>query len=123
MTSAPATESKCWVPAEVPLVYATGVLELALAAGFFLPATRRLAGRAAALLLVAFFPVNVWAAMNYIPFSGHELGPPYLLVRGPLQIEILAWVYVFTLRQKRSAETPAGARSEPPAESVGNNPF
>jgi uncharacterized membrane protein len=29
-----------WVPARVPLVYATGILELAIALGFFIPETR-----------------------------------------------------------------------------------
>ena len=42
-----------FVPFRVPLVYLTGLLEFAIAAGFFIPATRRLAGWAAAAVLVA----------------------------------------------------------------------
>ena len=33
-----------WVPARVPLIYLSGLLEFAIAIGFFVPKTRRLAG-------------------------------------------------------------------------------
>jgi uncharacterized membrane protein len=92
-----------WVPAPVVLVYFTGVLEFALAIGFFIPETRRSAGWMAAAVLVLFFPANIYAAMNHIPMGGHAWGPVYLLVRAPLQLAILAWVCWFTIRQPRSA--------------------
>lgn len=88
-----------WVPARVPLVYATGILEFAIAAGFVMPRFRRLSGWVAALVLVGFFPANVYAAINRIPMGGHAWGPVYLWVRAPLQLIILLWVYWFTLRQ------------------------
>jgi uncharacterized membrane protein len=88
-----------WVPARVPLVYATGVLELAIAAGFFVPRARRLAGWAAAAVLVLFLPANVYAALNHVPMGGHAWGPQYLLIRVPLQIMILLWVYWFAIRR------------------------
>lgn len=87
-----------FVPYRVPLVYLTGVLELAVAAGFFVPRTRRLAGWAAAAMLVLFFPANVYAALNHVPMGGHAWGPAYLLIRAPLQAAILAWAWWFTLR-------------------------
>jgi uncharacterized membrane protein len=86
-----------WVPARVPLVYLTGVLEFALAIGFLLPETRRSTGWIAAAVLILFFPANIYAALNHIPMGGHAWGPVYLLVRAPLQLLILAWVYWFIL--------------------------
>jgi uncharacterized membrane protein len=86
------------VPARVPLVYLTGVWEIALAAGIALPATRRLAGLAAIATLVLFFPVNVYAAFAGVGMGGHTWGPVYLLIRAPLQALIVAWTWWFTLR-------------------------
>lgn len=88
-----------WVPGRVPLVYLTGILEFAIAAGFFLPKTRRMAGWAAAAVLLLFFPANIYAAIHHVPMGGHAWGPVYLLIRAPLQIIILLWVYWFTIRR------------------------
>lgn len=88
-----------WVPARVALVYLTGVLEIALALGFLVPAYRRRTGWVAAAVLIAFFPANVYAAMHLVPMGGHAWGPVYLWIRAPLQLAILAWVYWFTIRQ------------------------
>lgn len=55
------------VPAFIPAreaVYASGVAELACAAGLLMPRTRRLAGWASAALLVAVFPANVKMAKD-----------------------------------------------------------
>jgi uncharacterized membrane protein len=92
-----------WVPARVALVYATGVLELAIAIALLLPDTRRAAGWIAAAVLVLFFPANIYAAVNYVPMGGHAWGPVYLLVRAPLQLAILLWVYWFAMRRPSSA--------------------
>jgi uncharacterized membrane protein len=87
-----------FVPFRVPLVYLTGLLEFAIAAGFFFPTTRRLAGWAAAGVLLLFFPANIYAAFAHVPMGGHAWGPAYLLIRAPLQAAIVAWVWWFTLR-------------------------
>lgn len=51
------------VPKQLPsrraLVYASGALEIACAAGLSIPRTRRAAGIVSAVLLVAVFPANV----------------------------------------------------------------
>jgi uncharacterized membrane protein len=88
-----------WVPAPVFLVYLTGILEFAIAAGFFIPRLRRLTGFVAAALLVLLFPANIYAAANHVPMGGHASGLEYLLVRAPLQVIIWLWVYWFTIRQ------------------------
>ena len=88
-----------WVPARLLLVYLTGVLEFAIAVGFFVRRTRRFAGSAAAVMLVLFFPANIYAAINHVPMGGHAWGPVYLFIRAPLQAAILFWVYWFTIRR------------------------
>jgi uncharacterized membrane protein len=102
-----------WVPARVLLVYLTGVLEFAIAVGFFVPKFRRFAGWVAAVVLVLFFPANIYAAINHVPMGGHAWGPVYLLIRAPLQAIILFWVYWFTIRQPNMAlhaDAPTAAR-------------
>jgi uncharacterized membrane protein len=67
----------------------------------------------ATVVLVLFFPANVYAALNHIPMGGHAWGPVYLLVRAPLQIIILLWVYWFTIRPPHPtlhADAPPAAR-------------
>jgi uncharacterized membrane protein len=82
----------------VPLVYLTGLLEIALALGLALPATRRLAGLAAIAILVLFFPANVYAAFAQVGMGGHAWGPVYLLIRAPLQATLIAWTWWFAVR-------------------------
>lgn len=88
-----------WVPERTLLVYLTGGLEFAIAAGFLVPKSRRITGWVAATVLVLFFPANIYAAINHVPMGGHAWGPAYLLVRAPLQLIILFWVYFFTIRR------------------------
>src|SRR5262245_55556766 len=95
-----------WVPEREILVWWAGVLELSIAVGLLVPRSRRLAGWAASLLLVAFFPLNVYAAIAHVPVGGHETGPVYLLVRAPLQAAILFWAYRYVIR------LPHASRSE-----------
>lgn len=48
-----------WVPAHREVILASGVAELACAAGLVVPRTRRAAGWASAALLVAVYPGNL----------------------------------------------------------------
>jgi uncharacterized membrane protein len=88
-----------WIPERVLLVYLTGVLEFAVAAGFLIERSRRFTGWVAAVMLVLFFPVNVYAAFNHVSMGGHAWGPVYLLIRGPLQGIILLWIYWFAIKR------------------------
>jgi uncharacterized membrane protein len=92
-----------WVPQRVALVYLSGILELVIAVGFLVPKSRQFIGWVAAAVLVLFFPVNTYAAINHVPMDGHAWGPIYLLIRAPLQAIILLWVYWFTIRQPNTA--------------------
>lgn len=94
-----------WVPAPEALVVATGVLEIAIGAGFFFERTRTLAAWSAIAVLVLFFPANVHAAIERVPFGGHAWGPVYLMVRFPLQVAIVAWIWAFVLRPRLASRT------------------
>jgi uncharacterized membrane protein len=90
-----------FVPAPDLMVYATGVLELAGAAGLVLRATRRLAGRCLALLFVCLIPANIHAAAAGIPLNGDPATP--LWFRIPEQAVYIA----VALWATRSSEDPA----------------
>ena len=98
-----------WVPGREALVYATGVLEIAIAIALFNTRWRRAAGFAAVFVLVAFFPANIYAAFEHVPFGGHAWGPTYLLIRGPLQLFLIGWIWTFVLRKQPA---PLSARTE-----------
>lgn len=87
-----------WVPGREWLVYATGVLEIAIAVAMFFRRSRVAGGWAAAAALVAFFPANVYGALQQVPMGGHAWGPAYLLLRAPLQLFILWWIWAMVLR-------------------------
>lgn len=81
------------LPAPRALVYASGVGELACAAGLLHPATRRRAGWASVALLVLIFPGNVQMAVTEGKRAGRGTGSRFrhgaTLVRLPLQIPLI----------------------------------
>jgi len=84
------------VPYRLELVYVTGALELAGAAGVWLPNLRRLTGLCLMLMMLAVLPANIYSAIHRIDFGGHVNGPTYLWFRVPFQFFIIAWVYLAT---------------------------
>ena len=80
-----------WVPARIALIYATGILGVVLAAGLWIRGSTQKAGLAIALMLVAFLPANIYAALNSVPYGGAEMGLSYLVVRVPYQIFLVWW--------------------------------
>src|SRR5687768_2046143 len=70
------------------VIYVTGVLEMAGGVGLLLARWRRLAGICLALLLVAMFPANIYAAMNGVTLGGEPASA--LWWRTPLQLFWLA---------------------------------
>lgn len=84
-----------FVPNKLWIIYLTGALQVTGAVGLLVPRTRRLAGVCLALLLVAMFPGNVYAALNGIEFRGEP--PTPLWLRTPIQlffIGMVLWVSV-----------------------------
>lgn len=93
------------VPPQLPwtygLVYASGVAELACAAGVAMPRTRRAAGWATAALLVAVFPANVQMALDAGGRSDAYRWGTY--ARLPLQVPLLLWAVAVARSASSSA--------------------
>ncbi|UXI00005.1 hypothetical protein [Photobacterium sp. TY1-4] len=87
-----------WLPVRLELVYATGLLELVIAAGLLIPRFRIRTAQLAIGVFVIFFPANIYAAMHQVGLGGHQWGPVYLLLRAPLQCILIAWAYYFCLK-------------------------
>ena len=87
-----------WVPARKAMIVLSGFLELGLAIAIVLPKTSRLASFAAIVFLVLVTPLNVYSALTRVPFGGHKAGPKYLLMRLPLQVLLISWIWWFGLR-------------------------
>lgn len=81
------------LPAPRGLVYASGVGELACAAGLLHPATRKSAGWASVALLVLIFPANVQMAVTEGRRAGRgassHVRQGAMLARLPLQIPLI----------------------------------
>src|SRR5918998_4643146 len=80
-----------YLPWHLPLVYLSGVAEVALGAMLLLPKVRRFAAWGLIALLVAVSPANVHMALN--PELYPEIGPALLWLRLPLQLVLIAWAY------------------------------
>lgn len=78
------------LPRKKELVYASGVAELACAAGLLHPKTRRLAGLASAGLLVAVFPANVQMAAD-TQRKGSPRQKAIAWARLPFQVPLIKW--------------------------------
>ena len=73
------------------LVLATGVLELAGAAGLLFEATRFWAACALMLLMIAMLPANVSAARRGLEIRGRRVTP--LWFRVPMQVLFIVWAW------------------------------
>ncbi|WP_371793235.1 hypothetical protein OG285_34025 [Streptomyces sp. NBC_01471] len=94
-----------WLPGRArTYTQVSGAVELLLAAGVALPATRRMSARAAAGLFVAVFPANVQMAYDWrnrpAPLKAAALA------RLPLQLPLVAWA----AKVSRSARGAGAAR-------------
>ena len=89
-----------FLPAKKAWILATGVIEIAAAAGLLIPALRPLT----AWLLMAFFvlilPGNIIAARRHLNYQTGAFDGPglrYLWFRIPLQLFFIAWTWYFAL--------------------------
>lgn len=106
-----------FAPMKVSIIHLTGALQILGAIGLLIPRTRRLAGVCLALLLVAMFPGNVYAAINGGPFRGEP--PTPLWLRAPIQLFFIGMT-LWTSIGKRPNEVgqqltgrPAGEHEQP----------
>ncbi|MBY8961725.1 hypothetical protein KJK34_03060 [Flavobacterium sp. D11R37] len=89
------------IPFKKAVIYVTGVLEIALAAGFLFPRYRLLAGVAFVIFLILALPANIRSAflhINYETGARDGRGPAYLWFRVPMQLFLLLWVFYFSIR-------------------------
>lgn len=80
-----------WIAGRQAIVLLTGLLEIALALALWVPRLRRAVGWSIVLMLGAFLPANIFAALERLPFGGNHLGPAYLLLRVPFQLLLIGW--------------------------------
>ena len=85
-------------PLRLPIIYASGVFEIVAAIVVSVPSCSRTVGIVLCLFLLGVLPANIDAAVRRVPFGGHGIGPSYLLVRIPLQIVLLCWIYWFDVQ-------------------------
>jgi uncharacterized membrane protein len=94
-----------FVPMKVSIIHITGALQILGAVGLLVPRTRRLAGLGLALLLVAMFPGNVYAALNEVPFRGEP--PTPLWLRAPMQLLFIGMIWWASInRPSKNVEQP-----------------
>ncbi|MGX9418014.1 DoxX family protein [Vibrio sp. WJH972] len=92
-----------WVPFRLELVYLTGVIEFFIGIALFAPRYQSLAAKVAILAFVVFFPANIYAAIHSIGLGGHQWGPIYLLIRGPLQVILISWAYFLCIKDQNKS--------------------
>ena len=80
-----------WAPAPRFTIYLTGVCEILGAIGLLLPETRRWAGLALILFLIAVFPANIKAAREHLTIRGKPAPP--LALRLPMQILLIGLLW------------------------------
>lgn len=88
-----------WVLGRYPIIYISGIVEIILGLGFLWPSVRRISGLLTLVFLIAVLPSNVYAALNFVDFSGNINGPGYLFFRIPLQLFLLWWVWFMAVRR------------------------
>ena len=95
---------------ELWIIAATGALEIAGAVGLMVRTTRRTAAICLAILLIALFPANIYAARYGVPFRGEP--PTQLWLRALIQLVFLLAVWWSSIR--RSSEIPGWDESGRP---------
>jgi len=82
-----------YLPWHRELVYLSGAFEIAGGLGILVPSLRRVAGWGLIALLVAVFPANVQMFLDVLADQGWTTWTLILLVRLPLQIPLILWVW------------------------------
>ena len=82
-----------WIPYQIELVYATGVLEMAGGAGLLVRPVRRWAAIGLILLLIAVFPANVQMLVDGLSSDVSPARKALLWLRLPLQPLLIVWIF------------------------------
>lgn len=114
------------VPLRVEIIQLTGVFEILAAIGIWLPPLAGAVGLGLVVMLLLFLPANVYAAFHHVPFGGHGMGPPYLLMRVPFQLLVMGWAWAGTRDHARRRHpvtgTVAGGGERVPARGGASKP-
>ncbi|AWF81169.1 hypothetical protein BTJ40_10255 [Microbulbifer sp. A4B17] len=102
-----------WAPYRGGIIYLTGMLELLVGILLFLPKWQKNAAKVAIVILIAFFPANIYSALNSVGLGGHQWGAIYLLIRAPLQIILVVWAYFLCVKSHDKVLNPIGHKVEP----------
>ena len=89
-----------YLPWHLFLVYASGLVEIALGISLLVPWLQRLTAWGLIALLVAVFPANIHMAVHSELFP--EFSPTLLWARLPVQALLIAWAYWFTEHEPQS---------------------
>lgn len=90
-----------FIPYKETFVYITGIFEIVLAIGLLLPRFKQLTGWTLIIFLLLMLPANIYASINNVnyqkgTFDGN--GMTYLWFRIPLQIFLIIWTNMSTIR-------------------------
>ena len=88
-----------WLPWHYSIIFISGLAEIVLGLLLLPLQTRKLAAWGIIILLVAIFPANVQMMLNY----QQEKNPDWWIavVRLPLQLLLIVWVYQFAKSDRR----------------------
>jgi len=89
-----------FVPYAKEMIYFTGGLEIAAAAGLFFPRLRKVVAWLLVIFFIQILPANIYAAIHQVDYQKGTLegaGPEYLWFRVPLQLFFILWVYFFII--------------------------
>ncbi|MEO5573000.1 MAG: DoxX family protein [Gammaproteobacteria bacterium] len=85
-----------FLPYHAELVYISGFFEILGGIGVLIPALRRYAGYGLIALTIAVTPANIQMAIDHLSRDGLTLFSVLLLLRVPLQLLIIYWIYKCT---------------------------
>ncbi|HEY9697403.1 MAG TPA: DoxX family membrane protein [Trichocoleus sp.] len=85
-----------FLPAPAALVYLSGVIEIGLGIGLFVPALRQAAAWGLIALFIAVYPANINMAVNHIHLNGIPDTWWFHTFRLPFQFVLIAWAYWYT---------------------------
>jgi len=82
-----------YLPYHLELVYISGVFEILGGVGVLVPFSRKFSGYGLIALLIAVFPANIQMLINHINAGGSSAGTIALIIRLPIQILLIYWIY------------------------------
>ena len=83
-----------YLPWHMPLIYVSGVLEIAFGLLLIPEGTRPMAAWLVIALLVAVFPANIQMTVNF--WQRHKPALWIALLRLPLQLGLIYWAWIYT---------------------------